>query len=61
MAPKKAPKTTGLKPGNKAPISGQYKPTKGKGEVTAVAGKPLPPSPKPNTKYNLVDPTKHRK
>ena len=54
-------KTSGLKPGNKVPESGQYKPSKGGGEVTGVKGKRLPPSKKPGTKYNLVDPTKHKK
>ena len=53
-------KTSGLKPGQKAPVSGQYKPSKGGGEVTAVKGKRLPPA-KPGAKYKLVDPTKRKK
>lgn len=55
-------KTSGLKPGQPTPKSGQYQkvgPRGGKGdEVTAVKGKPLPPAPK-GTSYTLVDPTKH--
>ena len=50
----------GLRPGNKAPDSGQYRPSKGGGEVTSVKGKPLPPAQKGST-YRLVDPTKHAK
>ena len=57
----KSKKTSGLKPGSKAPVSGQYKPSKGGGEVTAVKGKRLPPSKKPGTNYKLVDATKHKK
>ena len=53
-------KTKGLKPGEKAPVSGQYKNTKTKTEVTSVKGEPLPPGPK-GSKYNLVDKTKHKK
>lgn len=53
------PKTTGLKPGIKAPFSGQYKNTVTKAEVTSVKGEPLPPGPKDST-YNLTDKTKHR-
>lgn len=29
-------------------------------EVTVVAGKILPPTPKPKMKYRLIDITKHR-
>jgi len=54
-------KTSGLKPGNKAPVSGQYKSSKGGNEVTGVKGKRLPPSKKPGTNYKLVDATKHQK
>lgn len=54
-----------LKPGVKAPASGQYGllgPRGGKTgrEVTTVKGEPLPPTPKPGRKYVLVDKTKHR-
>lgn len=52
-------KTTGLKPGMKAPISGQYKNTSTKTEVTSVKGEKLPPGPKGST-YNLTDKTKHK-
>lgn len=50
-----------LKPGTTAPKSGQYENTKTKNEVTVVKGDPLPPTPKPNQNYKLVDPTKHKK
>ena len=54
---------SGLRPGQKAPKSGQYQqigPRGGKGsERTVVEGEPLPPTDKPNTTYTLVDPTKH--
>lgn len=56
-------RTSGLKPGQTAPDSGQYQkigPRGGKGpEVTSVKGKPLPPTPTKGTTYTLVDPTKH--
>lgn len=55
--------TSGLKPGQFTPTSGQYQqigPRGGKGpEITAVQGKPLPPTDKPGSTYNLVDATKH--
>ncbi len=58
-------KPTGLRPGQETPVSGQYQaigPRGGKGqEVTAVQGKPLPPTSKPGGTYNLVDATKHKK
>jgi len=55
-----------LKPGQKAPRSGQYGlvgPRGGKigPEVTSVRREPLPPTPKPGQRYVLVDPTKHKK
>lgn len=50
------------KPGTPAPASGQYKPTSGgQNEITAVEGKPLPPTPKAGQGWKLVDPTKHKK
>ncbi len=56
--------TSGLKPGNKAPASGQYQqigPRGGKGrEVTTVKGEPLPPSTSSGSTYTLVDPTKNK-
>lgn len=57
-------KTSGLKPGQTAPRSGQYQqigPRGGHGaEVTSVKGEPLPPSQTPGSTYTLVDPTKHK-
>jgi hypothetical protein len=57
-------KTSGLKPGQPTPRSGQYQqigPRGGKGpEVTSVKREPLPPSPTKGTTYTLVDPTKHK-
>lgn len=54
-----------LKPGNKAPASGQYgivgprggKTTK---EVTVVKGEPLPPTQKPGQTYVMNDPTNNK-
>lgn len=53
-----------IKPGTKAKKSGQYEivgPLGGKTgkERTVTAGEPLPPTPKKNQGYILVDPTKH--
>ncbi len=57
-------KTSGLRPGQKAPVSGQYQktgPRGGKGpEVTVVRGEPLPPTDAKGSTYRLVDPTKHK-
>ena len=49
-----------LKPGMKAPKSGQYKNTKTGYEVTVTKGERLPPSPVKGATYKLVDPTKHK-
>jgi len=53
------------KPGEKAPKSGQYQiigPRGSKGpERTVVKKEPLPPTLKPGSGYNLVDPTKTKK
>lgn len=49
------------KPGDKAPTSGQYKNLNTGNEVTVVKGEPLPPTPRKNQKYILVDKTKHKK
>jgi len=49
-----------FKSGQKAPVSGQYKNNKTGTEVTAVKGKPLPPTSKPNQNYSLADKTKHK-
>ena len=57
-------KTSGLKPGQSAPRSGQYQqigPRGGRGsEVTSVRGEPLPPTRTAGSTYRLVDPTKHK-
>lgn len=57
-------KPSGLRPGQSTPVSGQYQeigPRGAKGaEVTAVRGKPLPPTEKPGGTFRLVDPTKHK-
>ena len=55
-----------LRPGSKTPDSGQYEIVGPKGgkvgtEVTAVEGKPLPPTPRPGQGFVLVDKTKHKK
>ena len=51
-------RTSGLRPGNKAPDSGQYSSSKTGGEVTSERGERLPPGPK-GTTYKLVDRTQH--
>lgn len=55
-------KTSGLKPGQRAPVSGQYQirgPRGGMGpERTVVRKEPLPPTPSANSTYTLVDRTK---
>jgi len=43
-----------LKSGEKAKVSGQYKNTQTKKEVTVTSGEPLPPTPKKGQKYILV-------
>ncbi len=57
-------KTSGLKPGQGAPKSGQYQqvgPRGGKGhEVTATKGETLPPTTSPGSTYKLVDATKNK-
>lgn len=56
-----------IKPGTPAPISGQYRPAGPRGgfigsnEITAIQGKPLPPTDKPGQGYLPVDPTKHKR
>lgn len=53
-----------LRPGQKAPASGQYQeigPRGGKGnEVTSVKGEPLPPTSTKGATYRLVDRTKNK-
>jgi hypothetical protein len=58
-------KTKVEKPGQIAVVSGQYGIVGPRGavtgvEVTVVAGKPLPPTPKPGQGFVLVDKTKHK-
>lgn len=53
-----------LKPGEEAPRSGQYEIVGPRGgrtgeERTVVRGKPLPPTPAPGQRYELVDPTRN--
>lgn len=54
-----------FKPGQSAPLSGQYEVVGPRGgstgsEVTAIKGKPLPPTPKPGQAFVPVDPTKNK-
>jgi hypothetical protein len=58
--------TTGLRPGQQTPTSGQYErvgPRGGKvpGEITSTEGNPLPPSLAAGQTYKLVDPTRHKR
>lgn len=57
-------KKSGLKPGETAPVSGQYQeigPRGGKGrEVTAVRGETLPPTTQQGSTYKVVDPSKNK-
>ena len=54
-----------LHPGTPAPASGQYRPVGprggvGKKEITAIKGKPLPPTVTPGSSFKLVDRTKNK-
>lgn len=56
----------GLRPGKTAPRSGQYEQIGPRGghtgeERTVTRGEPLPPTPRPNMSYTLVDATKRGK
>lgn len=58
-------KISGIKPGEKAPASGQYEvqgPRGGKTskEVTSVKGESMPPTEKSGQTYKLVDPSKNK-
>lgn len=62
----KRPKTSGLPPGARTPISGQYERIGPRGgrtgaEVTSTKGNPLPPSTQKGQTFRLVDRTKHPK
>ena len=48
-------------PGQKVPISGQYKEPGSSSEITGVKEKRLPPTKRPNSGFVLVDATKHPK
>ena len=55
----------GLKPGEKAPASGQYGVVGPRGgklnkEVTVVKGEPMPPTQKPGQTYVMNDPTNNK-
>jgi hypothetical protein len=60
MAKPSTPSTRRLPPGTPTPVSGQYRNSETRQEVTSTQGNPLPPAPKGST-YNLVDPTKHKR
>ena len=58
--------TPKFRPGEKAPVSGQYPlvgPRGGKQgtEVTVTKGEPLPPTPEPHMGYGNPDKTKHKR
>lgn len=57
-------KFSGLRPGTKAPASGQYQeigPKGGKkGEVTVSKGEIMPPTGQPGSSFTLVDPSKNK-
>jgi len=58
-------KQTVVRPGQDAPVSGQYVQRGPRGgisntEVTLVKDKTVPPTSKPNCTYVLVDPTIHK-
>ena len=54
-------------PGTPAPNSGQYVQVGPRGgnasstEISAVQGKPLSPTDRPGQKWQMVDPTKHKR
>ena len=53
-----------LRPGERAPRSGQYEIIGPRGgrtgdERTVTRQEPLPPTPKPGQRYEIVDPTRH--
>lgn len=50
---------TRVKTGGIVPISGQYRPTGKKTEVTFVTGKKVPPTSSGATTFTLVDRTEH--
>ncbi len=59
------PKSQQHKPGQKAPVSGQYPIIGPRGgntgqERTVTKGEPFPPTPKPSQTYGTPDRTKHK-
>lgn len=52
---------TKVKTGQKAPTSGQYRPTGSKNEYTFVKGHKVPTTPSGAKVFVLVDQTKHQK
>jgi len=55
-----------IKPGTPAPASGQYVQVGPRGgsagttEITAIQGKPMPPTSRPGQQWQMADPTKHK-
>ena len=49
------------RPGQTAPVSGQYRNTTTGTEVTVTKGEPLPPTPEPGQCYTLADRTRHKR
>jgi hypothetical protein len=49
-----------LTPGTPAPRSAQYRNNATGYEITAIKGKPLPPTQGKGQTYTVVDPTKHK-
>ncbi len=49
-----------VKTGQKVPVSGQYRPVGSTTEVTFVNGNKVPPTSLGQTKFVLVDKTKHK-
>lgn len=57
--------TKKFKPGDRAPVSGQYEILGPRGgrtgkERTVVRGEPLPPTPQPGQGYRIADRTKNK-
>ena len=52
--------STRTKTGQKAPVSGQYKPVGHKSEITLIKGKRVPPFQCESANFILVDRTKHK-
>jgi hypothetical protein len=48
-----------FRPGERVPVSGQYRLVGTRDEVTSVQGERLPPTPKPGQRYVLEDRTRH--